>query len=106
MLRTQPQTYQAACGLEYLHSRSPPICHGDIKPQNVLINDELEAALSDFGLSRVLREVSEPSELTSSEAVKGTLNYMAIELLSEEEARPTPESDVYAFGGLILTVCT
>ncbi|KIO24527.1 hypothetical protein M407DRAFT_45629, partial [Tulasnella calospora MUT 4182] len=94
--------HQAACGLDYLHSRTPPICHADIKPENVLINVSLEAALSDFGLSRVLQGLGVPSQFTTSETVKGTRNYMAGELFSGE--KPTLNSDVFAFGGLILTV--
>lgn len=93
---------QTACGLSYLHSQTPPICHADIKPENVLVNDRLEAALSDFGLSLVLEGLGVPSGLTTTERVKGTLNYMAAELFEGE--KPSRESDVYAFGGLILTV--
>lgn len=96
------QIYQTACGLSYLHSQTPPICHADIKPENVLVNDRLEAALSDFGLSLVLEGLGVPSGLTTTERVKGTLNYMAAELFEGE--KPSCASDVYAFGGLILTV--
>ncbi|KIO32693.1 hypothetical protein M407DRAFT_66410, partial [Tulasnella calospora MUT 4182] len=94
--------YQTACGLDHLHSQTPPICHADIKPENVLVNDRLEAALSDFGLSLVLEGLGAPSGFTTTERVKGTLNYMAGELFEGEKANR--ESDVYAFGGLILTV--
>lgn len=96
--------HQAALGLDHLHSRTPPICHADIKPENVLINDLCEAALSDFGLSRMLQYLGEPSGLTTSETARGTLRYMAGELLQEDKRRPDRESDVYAFGGLILAV--
>ncbi|KAG9047594.1 hypothetical protein FS837_001910 [Tulasnella sp. UAMH 9824] len=96
------QIYQAAYGLEHLHSRTPPISHADVKPENVLINDLGEAALSDFGLSRVLHGLDIPSGFTTSETVKGTLNYKAPELFLGEQ--PTCSSDVYAFGGLVLTV--
>lgn len=68
----------------------------------MLINDVLEAALCDFGLSRVLQELREPGELTTSETVKGTLNYMAVELFAG--GKPNLETDVYAFGGLTLAV--
>ncbi|KAG9027828.1 hypothetical protein FS837_004158, partial [Tulasnella sp. UAMH 9824] len=96
--------YQAALGLNHLHSLNPPICHADIKPENVLVNDSGEAALSDFGLSRILQELGEPTGLTTSETPRGTLTYMAPELLEEERSRPNRETDVYAFGGLILAV--
>ncbi|KIO15466.1 hypothetical protein M407DRAFT_48132, partial [Tulasnella calospora MUT 4182] len=49
--------YQTACGLEHLHSQTPPICHADVKPENVPINDLCEAVLSDFGLGRVFRDL-------------------------------------------------
>ncbi|KAG8920227.1 hypothetical protein FRC01_000865 [Tulasnella sp. 417] len=102
-LRKRTETiYQTACGLGHLHSQKPPICHADIKPENVLVNDQLEAALSDFGLSLVLEGLAVPSGLTTTERIKGTLNYMAGELFEGE--KPNRESDVYAFGGLILTV--
>ncbi|KIO28062.1 hypothetical protein M407DRAFT_72330 [Tulasnella calospora MUT 4182] len=96
--------FQAACGLEHLHAQSPPICHADIKPENVLVSDYFHAALSDFGLSRVLEGFGRPSGFTTSERIKGTLNYMAGELFTAENPRATLETDVYAFGGLILTV--
>ncbi|KAG8954936.1 hypothetical protein FRC04_010420 [Tulasnella sp. 424] len=96
--------HQTGRALFHLHSQAHPICHADIKPENVLINDCCDASLSDFGLSRVLHEFDGPSGLTTSETVKGTLNYMAGELFIGENARPGRETDVYAFRGLILTV--
>ncbi|KAG8917837.1 Ankyrin repeat and protein kinase domain-containing protein 1, partial [Tulasnella sp. 417] len=104
-LRRRTDTiYQAATGLYHLHSLTPPICHADIKPENVLINDWCEAALSDFGLSRVLLGLEESSGLTTTGVVRGTLRYMAGELHIDEKRRPNLETDVFAFGGLILTV--
>ncbi|KIO28104.1 hypothetical protein M407DRAFT_49918, partial [Tulasnella calospora MUT 4182] len=97
-------TFQAACGLEHLHAQHPPICHADIKPENVLINDFLRAALSDFGLSRVLDGFGHRTGYTTSDGVKGTYNYIAPELFKGENPRPALQTDVYAFGGLILTV--
>ncbi|KAG9048230.1 hypothetical protein FS837_000429 [Tulasnella sp. UAMH 9824] len=95
---------QAACGLEHLHSQNPPICHGDIKPENVLINDQLEAVISDFGLGRVLLGLGIHTGFTTSETAHGTLRYMAAELFAEENPRSSLQTDVYAFGGLTLAV--
>ncbi|KIO28111.1 hypothetical protein M407DRAFT_72376, partial [Tulasnella calospora MUT 4182] len=92
------------CGLEHLHAQTPPICHADIKPENVLVTDVFHAALSDFGLSRVLDAFGHGSGFTTSDNVKGTYNYIAPELFKAEKPRPTLETDMYAFGGLILTV--
>ncbi|KAG8941878.1 hypothetical protein FRC04_004055 [Tulasnella sp. 424] len=96
---------QVARGLAFLHSQSPPICHGDIKPENVLMNGFCEAALSDFGLSRVIQESDASTGLTTGYEAKGSHRYMAPELLLEPNAKPSLESDVYAFGGLMLAVC-
>ncbi|KAG9037376.1 hypothetical protein FS837_001440 [Tulasnella sp. UAMH 9824] len=97
--------HQSALGLEFLHGRNPPICHGDIKPQNVLINDACEAALSDFGLSRVIEGWEIRTGLTTSGGgLKATNAYTAPELFTAEKPKPSLEADIYAFGGLILAV--
>ncbi|KIO32986.1 hypothetical protein M407DRAFT_210413, partial [Tulasnella calospora MUT 4182] len=95
---------QTACGLEHLHSQTPPICHGDIKPENVLVNDRLEAVLTDFGLGRVLMDLGVPTGFTTSDTAIGTLVYMAGELFAEVGSRSNLQTDVYAFGGLTLAV--
>ncbi|KIO28175.1 hypothetical protein M407DRAFT_22654 [Tulasnella calospora MUT 4182] len=43
-------------GVEYLHSREPPIWHGDLKSLNILVNDEGGAVVTDFGSARVLSD--------------------------------------------------
>lgn len=83
----------------HLHSLKPPIVHGNIKPENVIIQDNLQSALSDFGLSRIMLEFRDPA---GGIRVRGTAGYQAKELL--ERNTPTPAVDVYAFGGLILAV--
>lgn len=95
------QLIQAARGLDYLHTRSPPIAHGDVKPGNVLIKDNDEAAFCDFGLARAMQ--TRRTLLTTSNQGQGSKGYQSAELI-EGDGRPTPQSDVYAFGGLILAV--
>ncbi|KAG8923926.1 kinesin motor protein cin8, partial [Tulasnella sp. 417] len=90
----------AARGLLYLHSLKPPIFHGDIKPQNIIVLDNLEAALCDFGISRVILSEGEHSGLTTSVACSGTKGFQPREIL--EEGPPTTAADVYAFAGVIL----
>ncbi|KAG8924561.1 hypothetical protein FRC01_011347 [Tulasnella sp. 417] len=92
--------YQVGRGLEHLHSQTPPICYAGVKPQNVLINDHLEAALSDFCFSRVLTDLGKTGGSIAGVVFGENLNYAAGELYAGE--RPSPETDVYAFGGLIL----
>ncbi|KAG8972776.1 hypothetical protein FRC05_009606, partial [Tulasnella sp. 425] len=102
---------QAALGLAYLHGQTPPICHASIKPEDVLINDSGEAALSDFSASRVLDSLAEHTGLTTTDVPGLVYPYTAPELfdprsVGEEDSVPrhSCESDVYAFGGLILAV--
>ncbi|KAG8995235.1 hypothetical protein FRB90_000221, partial [Tulasnella sp. 427] len=93
----------AGCGVAYLHSFNPVIVHGDIKPENVVIQDNLEAALCDFGVSRVIVsfEKGSKSELTTTgNKVGGTAGYISREIL--EDTSPEPSGDVFSFGGLIL----
>ncbi|KIO31597.1 hypothetical protein M407DRAFT_67786 [Tulasnella calospora MUT 4182] len=94
----------AARGLAHLHCLEPPICHGDIKPQNIIINDELEAVLCDFGISRVMN-CEAGTGMTTLNTATGTQGYQAKELF-QPKPRPTDMSDIYAFGGLILATMT
>ncbi|KIO33068.1 hypothetical protein M407DRAFT_50259, partial [Tulasnella calospora MUT 4182] len=90
-------------GLVYLHSLSPPICHADIKPGNVLITDETEAVLCDFGLARLADGQS--SGLTTTKTIKGSTRYMSPELLDGDPVH-TLSSDVWAYGCLVLKIMT
>ncbi|KAF8341251.1 kinase-like domain-containing protein [Cantharellus anzutake] len=99
-LRTHPDSSRIqllrdmANGLHYLHSQEPAIVHGDLKPQNVLINDQGMAQLCDFGLSRAMNEVS---RIIKTSTVFGcTIRYSAPEVIIEEIK--TMKSDIYAFG--------
>ncbi|KIO19355.1 hypothetical protein M407DRAFT_36120, partial [Tulasnella calospora MUT 4182] len=53
-------------GLQYLHNRQPPICHGDLKSLNILVSSLYHAVITDFGSARVVRESEDEgtSELT------------------------------------------
>ncbi|KIO20397.1 hypothetical protein M407DRAFT_29974, partial [Tulasnella calospora MUT 4182] len=44
-----------ANGAEYLHSREPPICHGDLKSLNILVDSSYHALITDFGSARIQR---------------------------------------------------
>jgi len=90
-------------GLAYLHDL--PICHGDIKSQNIVINDERRAMLCDFGLATVVQ--ANPTGLTTARfAAGGTLRYQSPELFIIEGARRNFKSDVWAWGGVLLEILT
>ncbi|KAG9021463.1 hypothetical protein FRB95_002063 [Tulasnella sp. JGI-2019a] len=88
--------------LEYLHNLNPPVVHGDIKSVNVLVGDERQALLCDFGLTLAADEV--PTGLTTSKGFKGSVRYCSPELVMHEEARRTVFSDMWAWGCLLVEI--
>ncbi|OVA09699.1 Protein kinase domain [Macleaya cordata] len=86
-----------AQAITYLHySCVPRIVHRDIKPSNILLDENLDAYLSDFGLARLL-EVSETHATTD---VAGTFGYVAPEYATT--CRVSDKADVYSFGVVLL----
>ncbi|XP_042497236.1 MDIS1-interacting receptor like kinase 2-like isoform X3 [Macadamia integrifolia] len=87
-----------ANALSYMHHDcSPPIIHRDISSNNVLLDEEYEACVSDFGTARLLKPDS--SDWTS---MAGTCGYVAPELAYTMKV--TQKCDVYSFGVLTLEV--
>ncbi|XP_059282650.1 G-type lectin S-receptor-like serine/threonine-protein kinase SD2-5 [Lycium ferocissimum] len=87
-----------AKGLAYLHDEcSHKIIHLDIKPQNILLDQNFNAKISDFGLSKLIEK--EKSKIVTR--MRGTPGYLAPEWLSSEI---TEKVDVYAFGIVLLEI--
>lgn len=76
------------------------LVHRDVKPENVLISDEGEVKIADFGLVRALAE----AKITSDSVILGTAAYLSPEQVSSGDASPC--SDVYACGILIYELLT
>ncbi|PVF94187.1 kinase-like protein [Serendipita vermifera] len=90
--------YGAIEGAVYLHQRDPPIIHGDIKPANILIDQDGVPKLCDFGLSRIFL-LERNSGHTATTPHVGTARYLAPELVESDDITfSTRESDVYAMG--------
>lgn len=88
-----------ACSLLYLHEEwEKVVIHRDIKASNVLLDDEMNGRLGDFGLARLYDHGVDPQ----TTHVVGTIGYLAPELASTGKA--TPLTDVFAFGVFILEV--
>ena len=94
--------YDVSSGLAYLHAKNPPIIHQDIKPANILQDDALHYAITDFGISAQRGGVH---EFYSEEGNSGTLAYMAPERF-HEDAEPMPQSDIWAFGATLYEILT
>lgn len=85
---------QTAFGMAYLHSLCPPVIHRDIKPQNILLTQNLDVKIADFGLAKAL--AVDQDDLKS--LTVATLEYMSPETLNDSVY--FAESDVYSFGVL------
>ncbi|CAK9873788.1 unnamed protein product [Sphagnum jensenii] len=86
----------AAQGLEYLHKfAKPKIIHRDIKTANILLNERMEAKLSDFGISRPILEGGQPPT-----QVMGSLGYVDPEYRQTENL--TEKVDIFSFGVVLL----
>ncbi|KIO30451.1 hypothetical protein M407DRAFT_20511 [Tulasnella calospora MUT 4182] len=57
-------------GIAYLHAQRPPICHGDLKAENILINVDCRALITDFGSARLL-ELNAPSSADAEPGAGG-----------------------------------
>jgi len=88
--------------LAYLHSRTPPIIHRDIKPQNVKIDPNGRLVLIDFGIAKEFR--------TGQKTVRGARaaseGYSPLEQYGQSSAGTTSQTDIYALGATLFYLLT
>ncbi|XP_078174931.1 uncharacterized protein LOC144568447 [Carex rostrata] len=99
--------FDVATALDYLHYHLPgPIVHCDLKPSNVLLDDDMTAHVSDFGLARFLVQPDTmPSQsMSSTGGIKGSIGYIPPEY--GMGGRRSVEGDIYSYGILLLEIFT
>ncbi|XP_058724482.1 rust resistance kinase Lr10-like [Vicia villosa] len=97
-------SFGVARGIEYLHNGcNMKILHFDIKPHNILLDENFNPKLSDFGLARLCPTDKSIVTLT---AVRGTIGYMAPELFYRNVGTISYKVDVYSFGMLLMEMAS
>ncbi|KAF3433875.1 hypothetical protein FNV43_RR24978 [Rhamnella rubrinervis] len=93
-----------ARGIEYLHRGcNMQILHFDIKPHNILLDENFIPKVSDFGLARLYPL---DNSIVSLTAARGTLGYIAPELFYKNIGRVSHKADVYSFGMLLMEMAS
>jgi len=93
-----------ASGLAWLHSMNPPVIHQDIKPDNIMVGENGEYMITDFGVSTHLRSTLRKS-LSSAFSSAGTIAYMAPERFGKDNT-PIMANDVYSLGATVYEMLT
>ncbi|XP_062079148.1 BRASSINOSTEROID INSENSITIVE 1-associated receptor kinase 1-like isoform X5 [Humulus lupulus] len=91
----------SARGLAYLHDEcDPKIIHRGVKTANILLDEEFEAVVGDFGLAKLM----DHKDTHVTTAVRGTVGYIAPEYLST--GKSSEKTDVFGYGVMLLELIT
>jgi serine/threonine protein kinase len=101
-VKLQDIAFGVAKGIEYLHQGCDQrILHFDIKPHNVLLDQNFNPKISDFGLAKLC---SKDQSAVSMTTARGTMGYIAPEVFSRNFGNVSAKADVYSFGMLLLEI--
>ncbi|KAL7193779.1 hypothetical protein ACSBR2_025412 [Camellia fascicularis] len=90
-----------ALALEYLYyGQLEPVVHCDLKPSNVLLDEDMVAHVADFGIAKILAE----NKTAIQTRTLGTIGYIAPEYGSE--GRVSTNGDIYSYGVMLLETFT
>jgi aminoglycoside phosphotransferase (APT) family kinase protein len=95
---------QVCQALQFAHERG--IVHRDVKPENVLVDEDMRVKLADFGLAKLVDSPVGEASLTLTKQVMGTPHYMAPEAVRRGSGEADPRGDVYAVGVILYEALT
>ncbi|KAG2641270.1 probable LRR receptor-like serine/threonine-protein kinase At3g47570 [Panicum virgatum] len=93
--------------LDYLHNGcQPPVIHCDLKPSNILLNQDMRACVGDFGIARVLDEATSKQHMNSNSSIgiRGSIGYIAPEY--GDGLAVSTNGDVFSLGITLIEMFT
>ncbi|XP_078583826.1 receptor-interacting serine/threonine-protein kinase 2-like [Branchiostoma floridae x Branchiostoma japonicum] len=95
--------HEISLGMTFLHCQNPQILHCDLKSENVLLDDDFHAKISDFGLSKWR---TQSRIVTGTSPTGATITHAPPEFITDINLIPSTKFDVYSFGVLLWEIIT